>query len=205
MSSCGWSNMARIRITWDLSCSRSIKRVLHSGSTLAPSSTIWGQAFVDAKLIGTKIKGRDYLTGKYEDLDYAYDRRSQFIHSRVVPTTTFEGAAVFRIIKSEAYHRHLEPKNSRWDVEYDGEIFLADTFPKEWERFLTAVSSAWWHLRNQVDQADMDRLTNNDENARSKRSSRLSSGGMRKANIDDPESRQVPPLSGFDGPPPSGT
>ena len=132
-------------------------------------------------------------------------RRSQFIHSRVVPTTTFEGAAVSRIIKSETYHRQLEPKNSCWDVEYDGEIFLADTFPKEWERFLTAVSRAWWHLREQVDQADTNRLTNNDENARSKPSSRLSIGGMRKSNIDDAESRQVPPLSGFDGPPPSGT
>ena len=102
--------------------------------------------------------GREELMRKYEGIAYAYNRRTQFIHSRIVPAVIRDGLVQFRIRTAERAHRHLEPKESRWDFPYDRELVLGDVLPSEWKNFLGAMTDAWNWLRDELRKRDAGRL-----------------------------------------------
>ncbi len=71
-----------------------------------------------------KENGREFLMRRDENIAYAYNRRTQFIHSRIVPANVTDNLVQFRIRIMERKHRRLEPKESRWDLPYDKDIAL---------------------------------------------------------------------------------
>ena len=89
-------------------------------------------AFEDCQPPIIKVEARKELTGKYSEIEYAYNRRTQFIHSRIVPAIVRDGIVTFRIRTTERTYRHLEPKESRWDFPYDSELVLGEVLPEEW-------------------------------------------------------------------------
>ncbi len=105
-----------------------------------------------------KDDAREVLMKDHEDIAYAYNRRTQFIHSRIVPATVRDGIVTFRVRIEERRHRHLEPKESRWDLPYDKELALGDILPKEWEVFLKAMENKWYWLLSRLRDLDEGRL-----------------------------------------------
>ena len=105
-----------------------------------------------------KDDAREVLMKGDEDICYAYNRRTQFIHSRIVPATIHDGIVTFRIRLEEQRHRHLEPKESRWDLPYDQELALGDVLPKEWVIFLKAMAKNWFWLLSCLRAVDEGRL-----------------------------------------------
>jgi len=99
-------------------------------------------------------EGLKFLQEKYPDLKYAYDRRTQFIHYRVVPAAVHGGTVVFRYRRTELAQRHLEPKETRWDLAYDERVPIGDHFSKEWQRFLNTATNAWHYLRGRLRNVD---------------------------------------------------
>ena len=114
-------------------------------------------AFQDSVPPVLKDDARDVLTGKYADIGYAYDRRTQFIHSRIVPAYSHDGLLTFRVRTEERKQRQLEPKESNWGLPYDGELAIGDILPKEWDRFLLAMKDAWCWLVSELRSKDHGR------------------------------------------------
>lgn len=114
-------------------------------------------AFQDSIPPMIKDDARDVLTDKYEDLGYAYDRRTQFIHSRIVPASSRDGLLTFRVRTTDRTHRHLEPKETNWDLPYDKELAIGDVLPEEWNKFLVAMSNAWYWLVSELRSKDQSR------------------------------------------------
>lgn len=104
-----------------------------------------------------KDDAREVLMKGDDQINYAYNRRTQFIHSRIVPATIHEGIVTFRIRIAEQRHRHLEPKESRWDLPYDQELVLGDVLPKEWDIFLRAMEKNWYWLLSRLRDVDEGR------------------------------------------------
>lgn len=104
-----------------------------------------------------KDDAREVLMKRDDDICYAYNRRTQFIHSRIVPATIRDDIVTFRIRLEEQRCRHLEPKESRWDLPYDKELALGDVLPKEWEIFLKAMEKNWFWLLSRLRDADEGR------------------------------------------------
>jgi hypothetical protein len=115
-------------------------------------------AFEDCRPPIIKEEARKELMGKFPDIEYAYNRRTQFIHSRIVPAIAREGIVTFRIRTAERAYRHLEPKESRWDFPYDMELILGDVLPEEWQRFLNAMEDVWNWLLSELRNRDDGRL-----------------------------------------------
>ncbi len=87
-------------------------------------------------------KGRDDLKKDYPALSEAYDRRTQFIHSRLVPQAIDEGALILNV-------KLFLSKNTEWPskngVEQD---FVETVHSNFWNEFNTELHSAWNHLYN---------------------------------------------------------
>lgn len=72
-------------------------------------------------------------------LYYAYQRRTQFIHSRIVPTQIEDGMVVFNCV-------HFKDERTRWPA-YDVKPEQLDhIIAEEWKGIFNELSSEWWTL-----------------------------------------------------------
>jgi hypothetical protein len=109
-------------------------------------------AFEDADLIMTLVDeddieqegkaGRKHVKVKYPVLGSAYDRRTQFIHSRLVPQKIKDGALTFNV-------RLLQTKATDWPTKHGvQEEFVQDFHTDFWHDCLSQLGDAWKHLHN---------------------------------------------------------
>jgi hypothetical protein len=112
-------------------------------------------AFEDSVPPIIKDDGREVLMRKYEDVAYAYNRRTQFIHSRIVPAKVKDNMVQFRARITERRQRRIEPKESRWDLPYDSEHVLGDILEVEWKNFINVMTDVWSWLRTELRERDL--------------------------------------------------
>jgi hypothetical protein len=111
-------------------------------------------AFQDSVPPIIKGDGREVLMRKYEGVAYAYNRRTQFIHSRIVPAMVKDDMVQFRARITERREPRIEPKESRWDLPYDSEHVLGDILEAEWNKFITVMTDVWSWLRTELGDRD---------------------------------------------------
>lgn len=93
---------------------------------------------VDPEMKGSNA--RKSLTRKYAALAHAYDRRTQFIHSRLVPQKFAKGSVSINV-------RLLDSKNTSWPSESGIEESLtADVLEKSWHDTTSELGNAWRRL-----------------------------------------------------------
>ncbi len=81
--------------------------------------------------------GRKHLKLKYPTIREAYDRRTQFIHSRLVPQKVEDGALGFNV-------RLLQTKETHWPARHGIEEEFVEEFHNEfWSDFLVELGNAW--------------------------------------------------------------
>jgi hypothetical protein len=119
-----------------------------------------GAAFADAPC--TELKkgtGGKMIKKDYPDVATAYDRRTQFIHSRIVPIGVDGGMPYFhfKYLESEIENAPDLPKYTDWTMEYRGRRELVDDFYNEhWRTFLPTMSAIWYRLANWLRDEDRD-------------------------------------------------
>jgi hypothetical protein len=144
--------------------------VPHDGSTLlaiqeACSGFWWnlgsavdnlGHALDDVPGIPLGKSGKDFLDAKYPQLGYVYDRRTQVVHSRMVPLFVDDGMVCFNAEFLSASRPELVPKVTDWKATYTGQELVHDFYVRVWQTFLQEATSAWWHLHSLLQAADRD-------------------------------------------------
>lgn len=109
--------------------------------------------FEDAPCIRIdREQGCKYLQKRYRFLNWAYDRRSQLIHSRLIPKGLDGGVLYFNV-------RLLDSKGTDWATKYERQEIAEDFYKDQWRQFLAEMADAWQHLRNWLRNKDKRRPT----------------------------------------------
>lgn len=119
--------------------------LLDSGSILARASTT--AAWTDAPPLQVANAKEKVVAPDGSPLDWFYDRRSQFIHSRLVPKGVWDGVPVFNI-------RLFEDKSTNWNSKYVTEALVEDEYPNLWKDFLGRVGEVWETLLSRLRSRD---------------------------------------------------
>jgi hypothetical protein len=96
------------------------------------------RCFEDAPCIN-KENGSKYVQIHYKKVDEAYDRRTQFIHSRLVPMGVDGGMLFFN---SELFKQ----KNTNWREKFVRPTIATDYYEDVWTSFMKDMSDLWSHL-----------------------------------------------------------
>jgi hypothetical protein len=105
--------------------------------------------FQDAPCI-REANGSKYIQKRYQFLDYCYDRRTQFIHSRLIPKGIDGGILYFNL-------RLLDRKDTEWRPQFEQQEIVEDHYRIQWKRFMAEMGDAWEHLRNWLRNEDKHR------------------------------------------------
>ncbi len=87
---------------------------------------------------------------KYPMLNYAYDRRTQFIHSALVPSRFEDGMVVFNL-------RHYDSERTDWLPETEVVESVDDKVTKDWAAVLQELGQAWERLFSWLQSKDEGR------------------------------------------------
>jgi hypothetical protein len=127
------------------------------GSSIDNFAHAWDDArrlfLVNAKTVGEngdeKISGRTISPDEFPQLSYAFDRRTQFIHSVLVPKKFLDGQVIFNL-------RHYDEEKTTW-LKGVEEIEAIDTqIETDWESILKEFGGAWEKLYSWVQSRDKD-------------------------------------------------
>jgi|GEM_PF-3218369 len=120
-----------------------------------------GAAFSDAPCTNLKKGcGSRWLRDEYPKLSEGYDRRTQFVHSRVVPIKLNGGMPVFgfRFLGRDLEDNDSLPKYTDWEMEYQGrDKLIEDFYDDSWLDIRSEFSAAWQHLNRWLKDTDLDR------------------------------------------------
>jgi len=80
-------------------------------------------------------------------LYYAYQRRTQFIHSRIVPTQIQEGMVLFNCL-------HFNDERTQWPAHAVKPEQLDHIISSDWQSIVEEFSSEWWALFSLLQEND---------------------------------------------------
>jgi hypothetical protein len=188
----------------------------HIGSTIDNLASAFQDSIPPIIVDDGKSPSREALMRKYEGIAYAYNRRTQFIHSRIVPATIENDLVQFRGRITDRRDRRNEPKTSDWELPYDSQYVLGDILEAEWDNYIKVMTDAWWFLRNELRHKDLAAEELRKKIRREDSSRQIQEphvaipyGGTPISNIEMPrnlriESQELGNPIFFDSPPPSG-
>lgn len=108
-----------------------------------------------------KAMGKEYFCAdeRFKDFIYFYDRRTQFIHNRLVPVGIDQGMVVFNFhhLDSEDGEAGNVPKFTDWDQPLKRKELIVDFYERKWDVLLKALSGAWLHMSHLLLQVDVNR------------------------------------------------
>jgi hypothetical protein len=99
-----------------------------------------GMCYIDAGIRVDTTDGKVIVAPHDSWLDWAYDRRSQFVHSRIVPKGVFDNDTVYFNL------RYFDSKNGPWPPKYDAERVVSEYYKTVWKDFLTHIGNEWFTL-----------------------------------------------------------
>ncbi len=92
-------------------------------------------------------RGKKYLCNVVSELGFIYDRRTQQIHSRIIPIGTIGGYPCVNKRYLDLPRRENLPKYTDWQEAYDNPKDLAREYDEQWQNALKAMLKAWNHIR----------------------------------------------------------
>jgi hypothetical protein len=115
------------------------------GSTVDNFFHAWGDA---KKALNQRVKpvkgeenepvsGKTVSEKEYPKLAYAYYRRTQFIHSRLIPKRLEDGMIVFN-------SHHYDDETTKWKQELETDENIDAQICRNWDEVLTELSTAWY-------------------------------------------------------------
>jgi hypothetical protein len=104
------------------------------------------RCFEDAPPID-KENGSKYVQIHYQKVDEAYDRRTQFIHSRLVPMGVDGDMLFFNF-------EHFKTKDTNWTEKFIRPTIAADYYKDVWTAFIRDLSGLWSHLEQWLRDVD---------------------------------------------------
>lgn len=116
-----------------------------------------GQAienFPDSTVRKVRDGGLKLLRTERKYLKYLYDRRTQLIHSRIVPVAMDEGTVKFDygyLDESNKDRRELLPEGTEWKSEFSTRDELAEFYRDRWAETKIELACAWHFVRKTVD------------------------------------------------------
>ncbi|MGA2703062.1 MAG: hypothetical protein ABSH35_18445 [Isosphaeraceae bacterium] len=100
-------------------------------------------------------KGRDGGANRLKTekpyLKYLYQRRTQLIHSRVVPIAIDTGFATFDYGYLDGTRREALPASTEWKSEFHTRDELSEFYTAKWLETKTELASAWHSVRRILD------------------------------------------------------
>lgn len=96
------------------------------------------------------ISGKTISEAKYPKLNYAFARRTQFIHWRLVPKRLEDGMIVFNL-------RHYDDEKTIWLPEEEQIEAIDRQVEKDWGEVINELSSAWQKLFSWLQSKDKNR------------------------------------------------
>jgi hypothetical protein len=109
------------------------------------------EAFPGSTLTGQDA-GKKFLAGKVEYLGYLYDRRTQQVHSRIVPIGAAEGCSAFDYRYMDRGHRSALPKHTEWTQDFNSPKDLEHFYDERWHEAKRELSRAWWAVTQFLDE-----------------------------------------------------
>jgi hypothetical protein len=94
-----------------------------------------------------QAKGKKYICSKFSELGFMYDRRTQHIHSRVIPIGAIGGHPYFDTRYLDGPRRENLPKYTDWQGAYNDPQDLPGEYDNQWREKLKALTNAWNHMR----------------------------------------------------------
>ena len=88
-----------------------------------------------------------YVQKNFGIIDEAYDRRTQFIHSRLVPMGSDDGLLFFN-------EEHLKKKNTEWTEQLVRPAYAADYYGSAWANILSDLGNLWSKLQQWLRDVD---------------------------------------------------
>ncbi|MES2463065.1 MAG: hypothetical protein V4671_20970 [Armatimonadota bacterium] len=109
-----------------------------------------GAARQDSKFQGKTLSDLDH-----PKLNYAFQRRNQFMHSIIVPHEIQNGEIVFDL-------RHFNDETTRWSNEGYSKQELGSKIEDDWSNIVTEFGNAWGALYNYLQEHDENRPVEQD-------------------------------------------
>ncbi len=91
--------------------------------------------------------GKNYICGRVPSLGFLYDRRTQHIHSRVIPIGSIGDHPYFDKRYVDGTRRENLAKDTRWQEVYKDPHDLAKVYDERWQEALKEIMNAWCHIR----------------------------------------------------------
>lgn len=96
-----------------------------------------GMCYKDAPGIRTRKLHRDLVAPEGSWLGWAYDRRTQFIHSRIVPKGLWGNETVIFNIRA------FDAKEGIWAPKEEREEVVSEYYEQTWQQFLYEIGGQW--------------------------------------------------------------
>ena len=104
---------------------------------------------------GSPLKERDagvrHLSNEIEYVRYLYGRRTQLIHSRIIPIGTVKGYPVSDSRYLDGPHRMALPGETNWKRDFNSPQDLDRFYDDRWKEALKELASAWWKVKSSLD------------------------------------------------------
>ncbi len=98
-----------------------------------------------------KDAGRTHLCLKMPFLGYLYDRRTQQIHSRIVPIGAKDDYPLFSYDYLDAKDRDNLPASTEWKDNFSTPQGLAEFYEERWAEAVREFTNGWCYLRTLLD------------------------------------------------------
>ncbi len=99
--------------------------------------------------------GTDDLLRLRPGCKYLYNRRTQLIHSRVVPIGIDTGYAVFDDAYLDGKHREALPASTDWKSEFKNRKDLGEFYDAKWQEAKTELAGTWHFLQEKTAETAM--------------------------------------------------
>ncbi|WP_422927534.1 hypothetical protein [Singulisphaera sp. PoT] len=113
---------------------------------------------------GSTLRGRDagieLLISSHVYISYIYGRRTQLIHSRVIPIGTDQGYPVSDTRYLDGKHRSTLPAETNWSLDYKSPSDLDASYEGLWNEAVQSLTSAWWAAKTFLDDVKKPQTSN---------------------------------------------
>src|SRR5262249_12952206 len=99
--------------------------------------------------------GTDDLLHQRHGCKYLYNRRTQLIHSRVVPIDIDTGYAIFDDSYLDGKHRDALPASTDWKSEFNNRRDLSEFYDAKWHEARTQLAGTWSFLQEKTGETAM--------------------------------------------------
>ncbi|MDR3620490.1 MAG: hypothetical protein P4L85_14160 [Paludisphaera borealis] len=107
--------------------------------------------FPGSTAVGLQDAGLKLLKAENAHMKYLYERRTQLIHSRIVPITVHADRAVFDYRYLDGKRREVLPASTEWKTEFTTPGEVGIFYSERWVETKRELANAWHAVRRILD------------------------------------------------------